>query len=214
MAVYNDALRDYIVTTFVPADPVMESIIRDSAAAGLPPISIRADEGQFLQLLVRACGARNALEIGTLGGYSGSWIARGLPPGGRLTTLELEAKHADVARQHFNRAGVGERVTVKVGNAHDLLPGLSEHGLYDFVFIDAEKTGYGKYFEWAVANTRPGALIIAHNAFHDGKVVQGDKADPSTQAVHAFNCQVARDPRVHASIFPGGDGMTVAVRRA
>jgi len=213
MAIYNDALRQYIVDTFVPADPALDSIPRDSVAAGLPAISIRPDEGQFLQLLVRACGARRALEIGTLGGYSGSWIARGLPADGQLTTLELEPHHAEVARRHFARAGVGDKVTVVVGSAHDLLPGLASEAPWDFVFIDAEKSGYGRYFDWAVAHTRPGALIVAHNAFRDGKVLAGAQADPGTQAIIAFNRQVAGEARVHATIYPGGDGMTVAVRR-
>ena len=211
MAIYDDQHSDYITALFAKQDDALRRIYEEMPTHGLPAISIRPEEGQFLHLLVRACGARKALEIGTLGGYSGVWIARALPPEGSLTTLELEPKHADVAQRNFELAGVSDRVTIHVGDAHDMLLALAPHGPYDFVFIDAEKTGYQRYYEWAVSNAHPGSVIVAHNAFRGGGVVCPSGADQGTDAMRDFTARVAADARVTATIYPGGDGMVVAV---
>jgi len=211
MAIYDDQHSEYITALFAKQDDALRRIYEETPTQGLPAISIRPEEGQFLHLLVRACGARKALEIGTLGGYSGVWIARALPPKGSLTTLEFEPKHADVAQRNFELAGVSDRVTVHVGDAHDMLLTLAPDGPYDFVFIDAEKTGYQRYYEWAVSNAHPGSVIVAHNAFRGGSVVRPSGADEGTDAMRDFTARVAADSRVTATIYPGGDGMVVAV---
>ena len=211
MAIYDDQHSEYITALFAEQDDALRRIYEETPTHGLPAISIRPEEGQFLYLLVRACGARKALEIGTLGGYSGVWIARALPPEGSLTTLELEPKHADVAQRNFELAGVSDRVTIHVCDAHDMLLTLAPHGPYDFVFIDAEKTGYQRYYEWAVNNAHPGSVIVAHNAFRGGGVVRPSGADEGTDAMRDFTARVAADSRVTATIYPGGDGMVVAV---
>ena len=211
MTIYDDQHSEYITGLFATQDDALHRIYEETPAHGLPAISIRPEEGQFLHFLVRACGARKALEIGTLGGYSGVWIARALPPEGSLTTLELEPKHADVAQRNFELAGVSDRVKIHVCDAHDMLLTLASDGPYDFVFIDAEKTGYQRYYEWAVSNGHPGSVIVAHNAFRGGAVVRPSGADEGTDAVRDFTARVAADARVTATIYPGGDGMVVAV---
>lgn len=211
MTIYDDQHSEYITGLFATQDDALHRIYEEMPTHGLPAISIRPEEGQFLHFLVRACGARKALEIGTLGGYSGVWIARALPPEGSLTTLELEPKHADVAQRNFALAGVSDRVQIHVCDAHDMLLTLASDGPYDFVFIDAEKTGYQRYYEWAVSNGHPGSVIVAHNAFRGGAVVRPSGADDGTDAVRDFTARVAADARVTATIYPGGDGMVVAV---
>ena len=211
MTIYDDQHSEYITGLFATQDDALHRIYEETPTYGLPAISIRPEEGQFLHFLVRACGARKALEIGTLGGYSGVWIARALPPEGSLTTLELEPKHADVAQRNFELAGVSDRVQIHVCDAHDMLLTLASDGPYDFVFIDAEKTGYQRYYEWAVSNGHPGSVIVAHNAFRGGGVVRPSGADEGTDAVRDFTARVAADARVTATIYPGGDGMVVAV---
>jgi caffeoyl-CoA O-methyltransferase len=167
-----------------------------------------------LQFLVRACGAVRALEVGTLGGYSGIWIARGLVPDGKLITLEKEPAHAEVARQHFTSAGVTDRVEIRVGNAHLLLQELASEGPFDFVFIDAEKPGYPAYFDWALEHTRLGGVIAAHNAFRGGSVA-GERADDDfSETMRDFNRRVAAEPRVISTIYPAGDGTLLAVKVA
>lgn len=212
MTVYNDQISQYIGELFAVQDQALHFTWEDSARQGLPKISVRPEEGRFLQFLVRACGARRAVEIGTLGGYSGIWIARGLPPEGKLYTLEIEPRHAEVARQHFQRAGVSERVEIRIGDAHQNLEKLSVLGPFDFVFIDAEKSGYEDYYDWARRHTHPGSVIAAHNAFRGGSILHEDGSDESTRAIRAFNHRVAGEPDMISTIFPAGDGLLVAVR--
>ncbi len=213
MTIYNDALSDYIHEQFAAEDEALNHIRTETPRRGLPAIQIRPEEGRFLQVLVRATDTVKALEIGTLGGYSGSWIARGLAPGGRLITLEKESAHAQVAQEHFTLAGVSDRVEIIVGDAHDLLPTLAAEAPFDFVFIDAEKSGYPVYFAWALDNVRVGGVIAAHNAFQQGNLLdesQDEDSGPAT--MRAFNRRVAGEPRVLSTIFPAGDGMVIAVR--
>src|SRR5262249_49710146 len=141
-------------------------------AAGLSPIQISPIQGKLLQLLARACNARKILEIGSLAGYSGIWLARALPQNGRLISLEIDPKHALIIRNSFANAGVGDRIEVRVGKALDLLPQLTDEASFDLVFIDADKTPYPQYLDWALRLTRPGSIIVADNCIYDGKALQ------------------------------------------
>ncbi|MGE5222815.1 MAG: O-methyltransferase, partial [Omnitrophica WOR_2 bacterium] len=168
--------------------------------------------GKFLQFLVRASGAKKAVEVGTLGGYSGIWIARGLVPGGRLITLEKEPRHAQVAQKHFLSAGLDGKVDIHIGDAHQTIKKLTAEGPFDFIFIDAEKDGYQDYFNWALENVRLGGVIAAHNAFRKGSVAGIGEEDEWTEIMRAFNQRVAEDDRIISTIYPAGDGMIVAVK--
>lgn len=212
MTTYSDDLSRYITELFASEDEALRKTWESNRDKGLPAINIRPEEGRFLQFLARACGARKALEIGTLGGYSGIWIARGLLPGGKLITLEKEPDRAEFAREHFAMAGLSEIVEVRAGNAHELLNSMSSQGPFDFVFIDADKTGYEAYFDWALENVRVGGVIAAHNAFRGGGVLEGPGVDESTATIQAFNRRIADESRVISTIYPAGDGMVLAVR--
>lgn len=211
MVTYNDNLSRYITDLFAHQDDILKQVRENIPKKGLPGISIRPEEGRFLQFMVRACAAKKALEIGTLGGYSGIWIARGLPPEGRLITLEKDPQHAEVARDHFIAAGVEDKVDIRIGNAHDLLKNLEKEGLFDFVFIDAEKSGYQNYFEWALEHSPVGGIVAAHNAFRGGRV-QEPQPDETDLQMDSFNRQVANNHRVISTIYPGGDGTLISVK--
>ncbi|HVN54782.1 MAG TPA: O-methyltransferase [Anaerolineaceae bacterium] len=219
MTTYSDSLHQYIVDLYARPDAALVEGQRIAADAGLPAISVNPEEGRFLQVLVRAAGVRCAVEIGTLGGFSGTWIARGLPHGGKLITLEKDPHHAEIARQNFARGGVTDRVDIRVGDAHQLLDQIARediacNGLFDFVFIDADKTGYPYYFSWALDAVRVGGLIVAHNAFRGGRVLATGDLDEGDRAMQEFNRQVADEPRVLSTIYPAGDGTLLAVRIA
>jgi predicted O-methyltransferase YrrM len=212
MTTYDEGLSRYITELFAGQDEALRMVREESPRKGLPAISVNPEEGRFLQFLVRACGSKKALEIGTLGGYSGIWIARGLVEGGQLISLEKEPLHAEAARQHFAAAGVSALVEVRVGNAHRLLAELVREAPFDFVFIDAEKEGYDAYFDWALENTRIGGVIAAHNAFRGGSVI-GERADDAfSEVMRSFNRRVAAEPRVISTIYPAGDGTLLAVK--
>ena len=212
MTIYNDEISAYINSLFVPEDAALRRAHADSPKRGLPAIQIKPEEGRFLQFLVRACGAQKALEIGTLGGYSGIWIGRGLPPGGKLITLEVEPLHAQVAGEHFAAAGVAERIDIRVGNAHELLKTLITEGPFDFIFIDAEKPGYPRYLDWALENIRLNGVVAVHNAFRKGSVAGLVEADKFTAIMQEFNRRFAAEPSLISTIFPAGDGMLVGVK--
>lgn len=213
MPTYNDALEQYLRLEFSAEDSVLSAIREAIPKRGLPAIAVRPEEGRFLQFLAAACQAQLALEIGTLGGYSGVWIARGLAEGGRLITLEKEPEHAEVAREHFELAGLGDRVEIRVGNAHTLLPKLVELGPFDLVFIDAEKAGYLDYLEWSLANLRPGGILAAHNAFRGGRIADPSLEVDALDVSRAFNRRLASDPRLVSSVFPAGDGTAFGIFR-
>ncbi|HEX9029760.1 MAG TPA: O-methyltransferase [Anaerolineales bacterium] len=212
MTVYNDPISEYIVGLFALEDEALQNARQDSIREGLPMISVKPEEGRFLQFLVRSGNVRRAVEVGTLGGYSGIWIARGLAPGGRLVTLEIDQHHAEVARRHFRAAGVEDRVEVREGDAHHSLQDLASEGPFDFIFIDADKTGNDAYFDWALENIRPGGMIAAHNAFRKGSVAGQGEPDEYTQVMQAFNRRVAATPQLVSTIYPAGDGMILAVK--
>ena len=213
MPTYDDALEAYLRENFAIEDDVLTTIRENIAARGLPQIAINPEDGRFLEFIVAASGARLALEIGTLGGYSGTWIARGLPDDGRLITIEINPEHASVAEHNFRLAGLAERVDIRVGDAHQLLPELSTEGPFDFVFIDAEKMGYPTYLDWALENLQPGGIVAGHNAFGHGAVVDAANTSERNEALRAFNRRLAEDPRLISLIFPAGDGMAIATRR-
>jgi caffeoyl-CoA O-methyltransferase len=212
MTIYNDQISQYINSVFAVEDSALRMAREDSPKRGLPSISIKPEEGRFLQFLVRACGATKAVEIGTLGGYSGTWIARGLLPGGKLYTLDKESKHADVAREHFKAAGLEEIIEIRIGDAHRSLLEIKSQGPFDFVFIDADKPGYPAYFDWAIENTRMGGIIAAHNAFRKGSVAGLKGDDDHSALMRQFNQQVANDKRLISTIYPAGDGTLISVK--
>jgi predicted O-methyltransferase YrrM len=212
------AVDTYLTDTLVKPDPILEAALQASDAAGLPAISVSAPQGKFLQLLARIHGARSILEIGTLGGYSTIWLARALPPGGRLITLEIDPKHAAVARENLARAGFANIAWVRVGRALDTLEELYHEaaGPFDFVFIDADKPSNPDYFSWALKMSRPGTVIVVDNVVRDGAVADPASADAAVRGVRRLNLLMASEPRVAATAIQtvgakGYDGFAVAL---
>ena len=209
----RQSLNQYVQDLFGKEDAVLRAVREGNLAQGLPAIQIEPEAGRMLQFLLTAIKARRVVEIGTLGGYSGIWLARALPEDGRLISLEVDPERAMIARAAFEQAGVGDRAEVRVGHALDNLPTLSAEGPFDAVFIDADKRNYPAYLTWALDNVRLGGLIMAHNAFWYGAVVQAERLPESdVQGLLAFNRQIAEDPRLMGVIIPIGDGLSVALR--
>ena len=213
-----DAVDRYITDLLVPGDPALDEALRVSAAAGLPPINVAPNQGKLLHLLARAQGARTVLEVGTLGGYSTIWLARALPAGGRLVTLEADPKHAEVALANVARAGLADVVELRLGRALDTLPQLAAEGVgpFDFVFVDADKPGNPEYFAWALELTRPGSVIVVDNVVRNGAVVDAASTDANVRGVRRFNEALAAEPRVSATAIQtvgakGYDGFAVAL---
>ncbi|MGI8772361.1 MAG: O-methyltransferase [Acidobacteriaceae bacterium] len=208
----------YFTDLLVAPDPALNAALDASNAAGLPPISVAPNEGKLLQLLARMQRAHTILEIGTLGGYSTVWLARALAPGGRLITLEADAKHADVARANLARAGLAEVVEVRLGPAIETLPQLAAEGRgpFDLIFIDADKESYAEYLGWALKLSRIGTVILADNVVRDGAVVDAGSDDSRVQGVRRFNELLARERRVSATAIQtvgskGYDGFALAL---
>jgi predicted O-methyltransferase YrrM len=178
----------YFSDKLLPNDPSLESALETSVRAGLPAISVSPNQGKLLQILAQLVGARSILEIGTLGGYSTIWLARGLRAGGHLVTLEVDPKHAEVARLNISRSGLEAVVEIRLGNALETLPQLSaeRRDPFDLVFIDADKQNIPTYFEWALKLSRPGALIVVDNVVRSGAVIDADSSDPSVHGVRRF----------------------------
>jgi len=176
------AVDRYITNLLVPEDAALEAALRDSVAAGLPPIAVTPNQGKLLALLARVQGACRILEMGTLGGYSTIWLARALPAGGRLVTLEAEAEYAELARANIARAGLAESVELRVGPALQTLPQLVAEGAgpFDLIFVDADKKNNPGYFEWSLKLSRPGTLIIVDNVVRDGRIIDADAYGPAT----------------------------------
>ena len=217
----RDLLRrvdDYVGGLFAPPDLVLENALRRSREAGLPEINVSATEGKLLRMLAEMVGAERILEIGTLGGYSAIHLARALPENGALISLELDERHADVARENVAEAGLAKQIEVRVGDARELLAGMAENGEgpFDVVFIDADKGGYPEYLGWALRLSRPGSLILGDNAIRGGSVL--DPGDESSRAIREFNEKLARDPRLSSLVLPlireRIDGLAIARVRA
>ena len=192
-----DNVDRYISGTLVQPDAALAAALEASDAAGLPAISVSPAHGKLLWLLARTIGAKRILEIGTLGGYSAIWLARGLAPGGRLVTLEALEKHAAVARKNLARAALADVVEVCVGPALDTLPRLE--GAFDLTFIDADKQNNAQYFRWALKLSRPGSLIVVDNVVRDGAVIDARSRDAAVQGVRRLYDLIAAEPRVAAT---------------
>ncbi len=194
------AVDDYLSTLLIELDPALDAALVASSEAGLPEISVSATDGRLLFLLVQMSGARTVLEIGTLGGYSTIWLARALPADGVLITLELDHVHAEVARQNIERAGLSDIAQVRVGAAADTLEQLESEGAgpFDFVFIDADKSGYPAYLNAALSLSRVGTVIVADNVVRQGAVLDDSGDDPDVAGVRCFLDMCAADPRLMA----------------
>ena len=175
---------------------------REAGGGAFPAINVSATEGKLLQMLVEISGTRKILEIGTLGGYSAIHFARALPEGGTLLSLELDEHHAEVARRNVGRAGLSEKVEIRVGDARRSLNDLVEsgEGPFDLIFIDADKEGYPEYLDWSLRLSRPGTLILGDNAIREGSVIDPD--DPLSRAMRGFNEKLSKDPRLSAIVLP------------
>ena len=206
-----EKLDDYITDLFAPEDDALRWIQAEADKQGLPSISIQPFEGRLLQFLIRSVGARKVVEIGALAGYSGVWMARALPPGGKLITLEKSSKHAAVSRASYERAGVSDRVELREGDGMTLLGKLSAEAPFDFVFIDADKVSYPQYLAWTVDNLRTGGMVAAHNALRDGRVLAPESDDD--RMMDAFNRALAAETRLDSFIIGVGDGMAVGIKR-
>jgi predicted O-methyltransferase YrrM len=212
------AVDCYIAEMLVPEDAALKGAVEASKAAGLPEIQVTPNVGKLLHLLARAMGARNILEIGTLGGYSTIWLARALPHDGRLVTLEADPRHAEVARGNVARAGLAGVVELREGKALDTLPQLAAEGRgpFDLVFIDADKPSTPEYFAWALRLSRPGSLIVVDNVVREGAVIDPASGDTSVQGVRRFYDLLAAEPRVTATAIQtvgskGYDGFAMAL---
>lgn len=215
----NDAaaVDRYLESVLLAEDAALDAALRRAAEAGLPPIQVSAMQGKFLQLLVRSIEATRVLEFGTLAGYSAIWMARGLADGGRLTTLELDPAHAEVATQNLAEAGVADRVEVVVGAAVDSLPQLDGE-TFDFTFVDADKVSTSVYVDWAVGHTRPGGLVVVDNVVRNGAVADAGSDDANVRAIRDFLDRIAADPRTDTTVIQtvgtkGYDGFAVVAVR-
>jgi len=212
------AVDRYLTDLLVQPDDSLNAALRASVEAGLPSINVSPPQGKLLHLLAKLCGAKKILEIGTLGGYSAIWLARALPPDGKLVTLEFDPKHARVARSNIDRAGLGNLVDLIEGKAIDTLPKLKSEnrGPFDLIFIDADKVSTAEYFEWAVQLSRPGGLIVVDNVVRKGAVIDATSTDKDVQGIRRFNEMLAKDKRVTATAIQtvggkGYDGLAIVV---
>lgn len=215
------AVDSYISETVVPSDAALDAALEASIKAELPAIAVTPNQGKLLHIFARLVNARRILEIGTLGGYSTIWLARALPDDGRLISLELNPKHAEVARGSIDRAGLTRKVEVKLGKALDTLPKLAAEGSgsFDLIFIDADKASIPEYFKWSLKLSRPGSVIIVDNVVRKGAIIEADSRDQDVQGVRRLNEMLAKEKRVTATTIQtvgskGYDGITVALVNA
>ena len=213
-----DAVDAYIAENFLKDDPALEATLEASAAAGLPAIHVAPSQGKLLMMLAMAMGARNILEIGTLGGYSTIWLARGAAAGGRVVTLELNPDYAAVARANIAHAGLADRVEVRVGPALDSLAKLHAEGAgpFDLVFIDADKPGTPDYFDWAVKLSRKGTLIVVDNVVREGAILAAQSDNKHVKGLREFYARAAKNPLVTATALQtvgskGHDGLALVL---
>jgi predicted O-methyltransferase YrrM len=221
MESFNEQLAEsidrYIEDLFTPEDPALSENLRDAAAAGLPAIQVSRNQGKLLYLLAKISGAKRILEIGTLAGYSTTWLARALPPGSSVVTLERERSYAQVARRNLERAGVWECVEILLGDAKDTLRHLIAGGVtpFDLIFIDADKAGYVEYLELSLQLSHPGTIILADNVIRSGRVMEADPADASDRGARAYNTAISTHPMLESLVLPiirhRIDGLAISV---
>ncbi|MBV8630470.1 MAG: O-methyltransferase [Silvibacterium sp.] len=211
----------YLAGLLLPADPALDAALNASTAAGLPEIAVSPTQGKLLMMLAQIVGARSILEMGTLGGYSTLWLARGLPINGKLITLEFDPKHAAVATANIARAGFAGIVEIRVGKALETLPEIAAegHGPFDFIFIDADKGNYPGYLEWAIKLSRQGTLIVVDNVVREGAVIDASSNDLAVLGVRRMNEMMGGDRRLTATAIQtvgskGYDGFMIAVVRS
>ena len=211
---------DYLSDVLIGDDPALTAALEANAAAGLPAIDVTATQGKFLMLLCQIAGARTVLEIGTLGGFSTTWLARGLPDDGQVVTLEVDPTHATVARANIDRAAPAAAVEIVVGPALDSLPGLASHPAapFDLVFIDADKPNNPGYLEGAVRLSHPGTVIVCDNVVREGRVTDADSKEPSVTGTRRLFELLHDDPRLDATALQtvgskGWDGFAIALVR-
>ena len=212
------AVDDYINSLVVPSDPALDAAVEASTKAELPAIAVTPNQGKLLHILARLVSARRILEIGTLGGYSTIWLARTLPADGRLFTLEIDPKHAEIARKNVERAGLGKKVELRLGPAIETLKRLAaeKQGPFDLSFIDADKASIPDYFKWSLQLSRPGSLIVVDNVVRKGAVIEAASKDVDVQGVRRLNEMLAKESRVTATTIQtvgskGYDGFTIAL---
>lgn len=209
---------DYIRQLVGQEDEALAAAAHSVSEHGIPPIAVSANQGKFLHVMALAVRAKRILEIGTLAGYSTLWMAKALPSDGRLISLEFDQKHAEVARQNIARAGLADRVEVRIGKAIELLPQLEQEqaGPFDMIFIDADKPPYKEYYEWAIRLSRPGTLIIADNVIREGKVLDPHSSDDMVQGARRFNDAISKNRATVSTILQNvgakvHDGMAIMV---
>ena len=213
-----ESVDQYISQLFHDEDDCLKATEQSIIQSGIPQISVSPNQGKFLHILAKLSNAKKILEMGTLGGYSTIWMARALPENGKLVTLEIDKKHAEVAQQNFNRCGLAAKIEIRLGKAIDILPQLKTEGEgpFDMIFIDADKPPYTEYFKWALQLSRPGTLIIADNVIREGKVLLDESPDEMVTGVKRFNQFLSQCNDVTATIFQTvgakeHDGMAIAL---
>ena len=204
------AVDNYIVDALGLDNELFRDVQAACDDAGLPPIQVSASQGKLLEIIVRMTRAQSVLEIGTLGGYSTIWMANGLPPAGRVVTLEIDVKHAEVAAANFARAGLSDRIDLKIGPALETLPVVEREGAgpFDLIFIDADKVNIPSYFEWALKLSRSGSVIVVDNVVRDGAVMESESTDPSVQGVRRLNEMIPTIDGIESTVVQtvGGKG--------
>ncbi|WP_395303704.1 O-methyltransferase [Enterobacter sp. ECC-019] len=210
------AVDNYMISSLIPDDDVLSQVLENNKRAGLPEHDVAANQGQLLALFVRMTQARRVLEIGTLGAYSSIWMARALPPDGKLVTLEADPTHADVARQNIRLAGLNDRIELIEGPALNSLENFGDVPPFDLIFIDADKPNNPGYLEWALHYSRPGTIIIGDNVVRDGEVINGESDDARVLGVRRFIEMIGDNPRLTATALQtvgvkGWDGFTLAI---
>lgn len=212
------AVDRYFSKALIKPDRRLDAALNANRKAELPAIDVTPLQGRFLEVLVRATGARRVLEIGTLGGYSTIWLARAIPDNGLVVTLELEPKHASIAQRNIEKAGLSQRVDLRIGSAAESLAALvaASADPFDFIFIDADKAGYPGYLRWSLKLSRPGTLIVADNVVRDGKVIDPRNPDPNIRGVRRFMRLMSAEPRLSSTVLQtvaskGYDGFAMAV---